>query len=453
MHDAVPTWAPYVGDDDRIYVGGPVSPEGAICLARCPSAGPRGRRPVRRGRHGRRPTSSFRPLTTASAWSTCTATRPMRPAASPPCGSSPATPAGAAGSSRARSSWAAGTSLDAEDDDVFTDVARDAVARRAPPPAGAAASRGPLPARPVRQLTPGPGSGRAIQTFRLPRLPPWSPTAPRSDADIAALVEDSLHGIGMAAAGANVIMQLSKLPVGHGVAKSPVTSGRIDDAPAEADTDHAGLPRHRPHRYRRRARRRSATTSTACTATCTPGPATRWRSTRSTRSCSCGWRPASTRGSRTSSGCSTPISTTTPPSASTGTARASAPRCRSASEQWPADRQAFAEYWAAEVAHIRDGRPHARLPARHRPGVVPADTAGRSWWGRSCSSRRWGSCPSRSGPSSACRGTAAASGRSRRMMRTWASVDQHLPRVVRQFPFNVYGWDTRRRIRNGTPVV
>lgn len=40
VRDAVPAWAPYVGDDDRIYVGGPVSPEGAICLARCPSAGP-----------------------------------------------------------------------------------------------------------------------------------------------------------------------------------------------------------------------------------------------------------------------------------------------------------------------------------------------------------------------------------------------------------------------------
>jgi len=41
VRDAVPTWAPYVDGDGPVYVGGPVSPEGAICLARCPSDGPR----------------------------------------------------------------------------------------------------------------------------------------------------------------------------------------------------------------------------------------------------------------------------------------------------------------------------------------------------------------------------------------------------------------------------
>lgn len=35
----------------------------------------------------------------------------------------------------------------------------------------------------------------------------------------------------MAAAGANVVMQLSQLPVGHGVARSTVHSGRVDEHP------------------------------------------------------------------------------------------------------------------------------------------------------------------------------------------------------------------------------
>jgi len=41
VRKAVPAWAPYVDGIDTVFVGGPVSPEGAICLARCPSEGPR----------------------------------------------------------------------------------------------------------------------------------------------------------------------------------------------------------------------------------------------------------------------------------------------------------------------------------------------------------------------------------------------------------------------------
>lgn len=51
------------------------------------------------------------------------------------------------------------------------------------------------------------------------------------DPEIRALVEDSLSGISVAAAGANVIMQLSQLPVGHGVASSNLDSGRVDEHP------------------------------------------------------------------------------------------------------------------------------------------------------------------------------------------------------------------------------
>ncbi|MGH7805453.1 MAG: oxygenase MpaB family protein, partial [Candidatus Binatia bacterium] len=34
-----------------------------------------------------------------------------------------------------------------------------------------------------------------------------------------------------------------------------------------------------------------------------------------------------------------------------------------------------------------------------------------------------------------------------------AAVAVRLPRPVREFPFNVYLWDTRRRIRHGLPIV
>jgi putative transcriptional regulator len=33
--DVVPTWAPYVSEPRTVFIGGPVSPEAAICLGRC----------------------------------------------------------------------------------------------------------------------------------------------------------------------------------------------------------------------------------------------------------------------------------------------------------------------------------------------------------------------------------------------------------------------------------
>lgn len=37
VRDLVPTWAPYISDPATVFVGGPVSTEAAICMARCPA--------------------------------------------------------------------------------------------------------------------------------------------------------------------------------------------------------------------------------------------------------------------------------------------------------------------------------------------------------------------------------------------------------------------------------
>ncbi len=47
------------------------------------------------------------------------------------------------------------------------------------------------------------------------------------------VVLDSISGIALAAAASNVVMQLARLPIGHGVAKSTVDSGRVDKHPVK----------------------------------------------------------------------------------------------------------------------------------------------------------------------------------------------------------------------------
>jgi hypothetical protein len=58
-------------------------------------------------------------------------------------------------------------------------------------------------------------------------------TASIVDEEIPREIEDSIVGLGLLAGGANVVMQLSRLPVGHGVARSTVDSGRVDKHPVK----------------------------------------------------------------------------------------------------------------------------------------------------------------------------------------------------------------------------
>lgn len=61
--------------------------------------------------------------------------------------------------------------------------------------------------------------------------PDGAPTISREAQEIPQEAYDNMCAIGLMAGGANVIMQLSKLPVGHGVACSRVESGRVDRHP------------------------------------------------------------------------------------------------------------------------------------------------------------------------------------------------------------------------------
>ena len=40
-----------------------------------------------------------------------------------------------------------------------------------------------------------------------------------------------------------------------------------------------------------------------------------------------------------------------------------------------------------------------------------------------------------------------------RVVGTVAAINRRMPRIVRNFPFNFYLWDVRRRIRTGQRIV
>ncbi len=121
-------------------------------------------------------------------------------------------------------------------------------------------------------------------------------------------------------------------------------------------------------------------------------------------------------------------------------------------EQWPADRAAFAEYWDANVARIEMDD----LPRRYLRGIARAEflPAPLSWVvGPVVELQTMGFLPP------AFRDELGLPWDARRqrvfdvMMATWAWVDRRAPRPIRQFPFNTYRLDTRRRTRRGAPIV
>ncbi|KAA8969674.1 oxygenase MpaB family protein [Mycobacterium sp.] len=125
-------------------------------------------------------------------------------------------------------------------------------------------------------------------------------------------------------------------------------------------------------------------------------------------------------------------------------------------QMWPADRRAFDEYWQKSLdrVHIDDavrdylypiaaGRvPGLRLPAwlqrwADKPGLLITT----------------GFLPQRFRNEMHLRWDAARQRRFNRLIAVLRTVNNLMPRCVRQFPFNVLLWDVDRRIRTGRPLV
>jgi uncharacterized protein (DUF2236 family) len=125
-------------------------------------------------------------------------------------------------------------------------------------------------------------------------------------------------------------------------------------------------------------------------------------------------------------------------------------------EMWPADRAAFDRYWqeSLEKVHIDDTVREFLYPiavSRIRGVALPGPL--RQWSESFNLLITTGFLPQRFRDEMRLPWDAVKQRRFDRLMAVLATVNSMLPRVVRQFPFNLMLWDLDRRIRTGRPLV
>jgi uncharacterized protein (DUF2236 family) len=277
------------------------------------------------------------------------------------------------------------------------------------------------------------------------------PDDPEHDPIARALVEESLSGIGLAAAGANVIMQLSMLPVGHGVAKSRVESGRIHDHPIKRTrTTLAYLAVALLGTDEQREAMRREVDGQHRQVRSQPGDPVAYNAFDRDLQL---WVAACLYKGVEDIERVAGIGRTEEESerlyrycARLGTTLQVRP------EQWPPTRADFHRWWDDRVTEIEMDD----LTRRYLQGIARGEFLGRPWsWLVSplVQLQSVGFLPPEFRAELGLPWTRHHQRTFDVMMRTWAAVDRRVPGPVRRFPFNLYLWDTARRIRRGSPIV
>lgn len=276
-------------------------------------------------------------------------------------------------------------------------------------------------------------------------------TAEDHDPQVRALIEDALSGIGMAAAGANVIMQLSQLPVGHGVAKSKVHSGRVDEHPIKrtrttlsylaialtgSDEERDAMRRevNRQHRQVRSGPDEPVAYNALDSGLQLWVAACLYKGVEDIQHM-LGIEYDDETAERIYRYCSR-LGTT----------------LQVQESQWPESRAAFREYWDANVATIEmDDLTREYLQGIARAAFLPAPLS--LLIGPIVELQTMGFLPPRFRDELGLPWDARRQRLFDLMMASWVWFDRRVPGPIRKFPFNMYRWDTQRRIRTGRPIV
>ena len=272
-------------------------------------------------------------------------------------------------------------------------------------------------------------------------------------------VRDSIVGVALAAGGANVIMQLARKPVGYGVALSAVDSGRVDKHPIKrlrTTTAFLVITVLGTERERRQLREeinrahrhvRSAPTDAvqynafdphlqlwvaACLLQGAVDVATRLHGRR--------LEPDELEamyqfGKRLGSDLQVP------------------------DQLWPADHAGFEQYWAEGVSQIEMDdltRSYLTTVADVSFLVAPLGRLGaplRPLLRRAGRFMTLGFLPEPFRQELGLPWSARQQRAHDRVFGALFAISARLPRLLREFPLNVYLWETRRRLRRGKPVV
>ena len=276
-------------------------------------------------------------------------------------------------------------------------------------------------------------------------------TAATTDGDTPYVVRNALHWFALSAASANVVMQLSRLPVGRGVVESKVESGRVDKHPIKrgrttlayiavawhgTDEEREWLRKevNRSHRLVRNEPggpvkynafdRELQLWVAACLYKGTEDVLTALYGPLSDQVLDDLYRHAARLGTS----------------------------LQVPEDMWPADRQAFAEYWKEGVSKIEmDKVTRAYLRSltdlSFLPGPIHRVLGGFSRF------ITLGFLPPEFRAELGLPWTERDQARFERFTRRAARINRVLPRPLRAFPWNVYLWDSRRRFRKGKPFV
>lgn len=277
--------------------------------------------------------------------------------------------------------------------------------------------------------------------------------------DVPPEVWEIIGGFGLAAGGANVIMQLSRLPIGHGVARSRVDSGRVDKHPIKRlrTTTAYVVISLLGTEDERRAMRNEVNRAHADVHSRPTDPvpysafdpelqlwvaACLYKGTEDVLRLLRGGYPPSERLEVLYQYCKR-LGTT----------------LQVTEEMWPSDRAAFCRYWEEGVRQIKmDDLTRSYLQSIADMSFLvdrlgPMGAPLRRWL------RRWGRFQTLGYLPEAFRQELGLrwSPRKQRLfdahIRLYAAWTRRLPRPLRQFPMNLYLADTRRRISSGRPIV